>query len=264
MSEPLVITGMHRSGTSLVASIMSSMGVFLGSNLIGPGPDNLRGYFEDNDFVAPNKWFLSRRFAELGNGGSTGHHDWGWSTNGLCPPTTNDFDEIDKVILPIIASKRELGIPWGWKDPRNIVMADYYEEACPGSTWVVAYREPWEVARSLRNLHGIPRNPFVENRSWPLDAYEAHNRKVLEINQDRTIIVHANRMSTMDGMILLRNLVEDKAGILLGDPEHKFSKDMMGKASLEETREAKEHPCWDVYKSMELVADLPSLRKNDV
>ena len=47
----LVITGMHRSGTSLIAAILREAGVHLGDQLIGADTGNIRGHFEDVDFV---------------------------------------------------------------------------------------------------------------------------------------------------------------------------------------------------------------------
>ena len=49
-SVALVVTGMHRSGTSMVAAYLQQAGVSIGRNLIGPAPGNPRGHFEDRDF----------------------------------------------------------------------------------------------------------------------------------------------------------------------------------------------------------------------
>ncbi len=49
-SRPVVIAGMHRSGTSLVASYLSSLGIGLGDRLLSADANNRHGYFEDADF----------------------------------------------------------------------------------------------------------------------------------------------------------------------------------------------------------------------
>ena len=56
-AAPVCITGMHRSGTSMVASVLAACGVFLGpeEELRRPAPDNLAGYWENSDFVRLNK-----------------------------------------------------------------------------------------------------------------------------------------------------------------------------------------------------------------
>jgi len=47
-SDFLILTGMHRSGTSLMASILQSAGVNVGKNLLEPDKRNPHGFFEDN------------------------------------------------------------------------------------------------------------------------------------------------------------------------------------------------------------------------
>ena len=44
MSAPLLIAGMHRSGTSLVGSLVSQLGVDLGHDLVPADRNNARGY----------------------------------------------------------------------------------------------------------------------------------------------------------------------------------------------------------------------------
>jgi hypothetical protein len=47
----LIITGMHRSGTSLTAAFIHKIGLDLGDNLLKYNYWNPKGYFEDIDFV---------------------------------------------------------------------------------------------------------------------------------------------------------------------------------------------------------------------
>ena len=55
----LVITGMHRSATSLVANLMQQAGLEIGDQLMGPGPGNRRGHFEDRDFYVLHEQMLA-------------------------------------------------------------------------------------------------------------------------------------------------------------------------------------------------------------
>ena len=48
------ILGMHRSGTSMLASILSVLGVKLGPHLLPPNLDNPLGFFEDRFFLQTN------------------------------------------------------------------------------------------------------------------------------------------------------------------------------------------------------------------
>ncbi|QJX01931.1 hypothetical protein HML84_06000 [Alcanivorax sp. IO_7] len=49
-STTVIIAGMHRSGTSLTASLLKDAGVDIGDDLLPPAPDNQRGFFEDRGF----------------------------------------------------------------------------------------------------------------------------------------------------------------------------------------------------------------------
>src|SRR5262245_3946517 len=46
-----IVAGHHRSGTSVIASILQSAGLDIGQNLLGPDHGNVRGHFEDVDFL---------------------------------------------------------------------------------------------------------------------------------------------------------------------------------------------------------------------
>src|ERR1700754_1667907 len=70
---PLIILGMHRSGTSLAASLLQSAGLDVGLRLMEANWSNPRGHFEDMDFVD----FQRASLAQLGC-----HHD-GWVAAGL-------------------------------------------------------------------------------------------------------------------------------------------------------------------------------------
>ncbi|WEJ70755.1 hypothetical protein [Pseudomonas sp. PSE14] len=64
----LVITlGMHRSGTSLLSAALEGLGVEYGSELIGPAPDNPKGFWEDRVVVEINE----RMYQALGVTSST-------------------------------------------------------------------------------------------------------------------------------------------------------------------------------------------------
>lgn len=58
-SSPVIVAGMHRSGTSLVASMISSLGIDLGEHQLTADRNNRRGYFEDVDFLALNRRMLN-------------------------------------------------------------------------------------------------------------------------------------------------------------------------------------------------------------
>ena len=61
MKELIVIFGMHRSGTSMVGSMLSAVGFSGGAEMLPPKPDNPDGFFENAKVVEFNdRWLYSR------------------------------------------------------------------------------------------------------------------------------------------------------------------------------------------------------------
>ena len=58
-SKVIAITGMHRSGTSLLANLLNQAGLSLGEKLLGPMDSNPKGHFEDYDFLKFHKELLA-------------------------------------------------------------------------------------------------------------------------------------------------------------------------------------------------------------
>jgi hypothetical protein len=64
-NRPLVICGMHRSGTSLTASLFGGAGVNLGDRLVGPNVGNSLGHFEDVSFLEFHMRVLRGEISQL-------------------------------------------------------------------------------------------------------------------------------------------------------------------------------------------------------
>ena len=68
MSRLIVVLGMHRSGTSLIASSLQTLGVDFGNDLLPPAEDNPTGFWEDRSINQLNEEmlsFLDRRWFDL-------------------------------------------------------------------------------------------------------------------------------------------------------------------------------------------------------
>ena len=77
MNRCVIITGMHRSGTSFLASFLREAGVDIGSDLFPADFYNPRGYFEDNEFLELDTEILHSCCPS----GAIGFRDWGWPEN---------------------------------------------------------------------------------------------------------------------------------------------------------------------------------------
>ncbi|MBK8597109.1 MAG: glycosyltransferase [Holophagales bacterium] len=207
---PLVLAGMHRSGTSFLASQLASLGVDMGSAFPDPDRNNRPGYFEDGRFLELNR----RMLAAACPADDGGHPDWGWTERGLCDGGGLEPFRDEARSLVLAAGRRET--PWGWKDPRTTVLLDFWRSVVPQARFLLVYRTPWEVADSLQRL-GAPvfsGNPRFGERIWL--AYNAALLSFHRANRARSVLASTNRL--MESPDLLAGLVGDRLGLRLEKP----------------------------------------------
>ena len=141
MAQGIVVFGMHRSGTSLITSMIAEMGANAGDRFIVPGEDNPEGFFEDAELNQINERILHRQ-----------HRRW-FSVKVDAPdiagyPDPDLRTEMESVLGRLRGDER---LPYVIKDPRLCLLFPYWQEALAGDqvmgVWV--YRSPWAVARSL-------------------------------------------------------------------------------------------------------------------
>ena len=141
----VIITGMHRSGTSMVAGLLQKCGLYLGDNLLKNLSDNPKGHYEDRNFMRINAEIL-----EANNGA------WG------IPPK-----KIIDVPGKLQNQMRAFVNMWpgdrivGWKDPRACLTLQLWKKYIePEELRVVLVLRPiQEIALSLkkRNKFSIPK-----------------------------------------------------------------------------------------------------------
>ena len=113
----VVVLGMHRSGTSLVANVLHHLGVHMGDRLLGPNEWNPYGHWEDLDFFELNAELLKAA------GGDWAH-----------PPAAGVIEEVGRWFMPemrhLVRWKASQGRQvWGWKDPRTALTAWVWQRA---------------------------------------------------------------------------------------------------------------------------------------
>lgn len=169
---PLVITGMHRSGTSLVARFIHHSGVDLGSQFVGARASNPYGHYEDVEIVELHQSILLREF---------GHPMW---VPGPPPITAADWARARN----LVAARKEK-LHWGWKEPRTSVFLNLWHELLPDAFYLFVARHPLLVLDSLsRRNHtkfyhlskhtGFLGSWLIYNRAC-LDFYLGHRPKCL-------------------------------------------------------------------------------------
>ena len=146
----VIITGMHRSGTSLVSNVMTKWGVHLGDNLLGPGKGNKHGHYENIDFLNFQDNLLKRM---------------GTSVYLQDATRINEYFPHDSEMAKEIINKHTQSPMWGWKDPRTSLFLDMWDSLLPNAKFIFVYRHPLEVAlsicrRDLKEEVSIIENPY--------------------------------------------------------------------------------------------------------
>jgi len=133
--KTVVVLGMHRSATSLVAKALAGE-IHMGDDLLPPTWDNPHGHWENRRFVDLNDRIIKAA------GGTWRAPPSIASINEVAP----QFDEEIKTTLAEEGQGRDL---WGWKDPRTTLTVRLYVPHLVNPHFVACFRDPREVAASL-------------------------------------------------------------------------------------------------------------------
>lgn len=142
--DPIIVVGMHRSGTSVVTRAIEAMGVHVGGDLARENHESL--------------FFLRCNHTVL----DVAHARWDWPT-----PAVEFFADDDAAIrLAALmgtwldsrfarrywspGSARRADVAYGWKDPRTSLTWPIWHALFPRATWVHVRRSVDGVAASLR------------------------------------------------------------------------------------------------------------------
>ncbi len=147
MKQPIVIIGMHRSGTSLLARILKDIGVFMGKKL--------QGDHESTYFLDINEWIFQQANASWDNPYNMNYIDDYFIEQTsiriiryLKSFRNYEYFGYDKKISLI--NFNNIKFAWGWKDPRNTFTIDIWKKIFPKLKIIHIYRNPIDVANSLR------------------------------------------------------------------------------------------------------------------
>ncbi len=211
MASAVVITGMHRSGTSLLASFLARAGVDLGDDFFPADPRNPRGYFEDRELLELETAMLHSCVTP----GEAGLRDWGWT----------ESERLDRSRLPAFRPRAEAlvaaharaaeaaGGLWGFKDPRSSLLLDFWDELLAEPRYVFVYRSPWQVMRSVARL---PVPAFLGRPDAGLRAWAFYNRHLLAFrraHRDRSLLLPIDALLADPDAVL--EALRSKLGIAL-------------------------------------------------
>jgi hypothetical protein len=244
--RPLVIAGMHRSGTSYVASVLRAGGLQIGERLLGPNAANVRGHFEDLDFTELHERML----------GALGAPASGWTATNRAAVEAS----FDPEALGLIHARAHHPA-WGWKDPRSTLFLDFWSGLLPDACFVLVYRKPWEIVDSLfrRGDRDVADDPLLPVRAWL-----EHNERVLRFRAARpqhALLVNVEAVADASGALV--RLIGERFGIPVREPDvDPFEPAMMRLTGAGCFEEQMTRMCFPqasrLYNRLEADADLPA------
>ena len=134
--KTVVVLGAAKSGKSVMAGILASLGVDMGPTG-GPDRSNPRGSFEDKDFADLHKEIFERA---------------GKGKNYWDPPSLESIlalkDEFASKIQELSLRKSRDKTVWGWNHPRTILTAELFLPYLNNPHFIVVFRNPVGTANS--------------------------------------------------------------------------------------------------------------------
>lgn len=154
--RPVVVLGMHRSGTSVLTGALHELGLPLCAVPdLYQAADNPHGHFESRTVIAANDWLLAR-------------HGGTWSRPPLVGPDA--LSPPDMRVLERLRHVFDLTHPasgWLLKDPRLCLTLPAWRHAWASEPVVVmSLRAPGLVARSLQRRDGFSWERSVALWEW--------------------------------------------------------------------------------------------------
>jgi hypothetical protein len=158
--SPVMVVGMHRSGTSVLAGSLQQAGLDLGPCSTW-NKYNQRGNREHPEIMAFHEQLLARR-------------GYAWHTPPSGAVTWTSMER--RAASRIIASFR--GSPtWGFKDPRATFFSEGWRHLLPRLRFVGIFRHPSAVAASLKAREGL-------EAAEALRIWLAYNRRLLALHRE--------------------------------------------------------------------------------
>jgi hypothetical protein len=137
--KPVIVLGMHRSGTSAMARLVQELGLSLGTDLLPATDGNIYGHFEDTAFIHFHDALIARFFPQRAP-----FCEW-------LPLADAEiaYTDADRAEAKAIWNAHRASGSTAWKDPRTSLFLDLWLETIPDSKAIVCLRHPYQVHHSL-------------------------------------------------------------------------------------------------------------------
>ncbi len=240
--EVFIVAGMGRSGTSLVANFLQSLGIHMGDRVPEADEHNKYGYFEDLDFIGFHEQILAR-------------HGLDYFAN---PRQPLSLIEEEIIAARNLIRTKSIRPRWGWKDPRTAFVLDFWHAELPQAHFIFLYRDPVEVFLSQLKSHEWTDDPVTIFDAWA--AYNDHVLKFYARCPQQAILCNIHGL--LENMQTFEALLGKKFGLTASIPQELYYSESLHRLSLPQPVLkflAKRLPDMiTLYEKLERAADIPS------
>jgi len=221
VTYPLIITGMHRSGTSLLAQVLYSMGLHLGCDC---RLDEMESWFlrEQNMRIfkqARARWDKPGPMHRLLQDSERSDALVADLREVCCAEDTRDYLGAKRYRTNAALAEQEQ--PWGWKDPRNTFTLPLWLQVFPNTRIINIHRNGVDVANSLLQRaqrlfktgdtgpiwRRIPRRCLHASRRMSLDQAFSLWAEYVTMNLETTATLAPDRVYSLSYEAFLENPV---------------------------------------------------------
>jgi len=163
MNNPILITGVPRSGTSMTAGILSLCGLW-GGKMVGPTKWNTRGMFENS---AVRNTVIKPYLRSIGV-----------DPLGQFPLPPEDIIDhpfeatvLKAKVLHLFEEQGLNGKRWFYKEPKIVIMWKLWHEAFPEATFVVVRRKRDQIINSCLRTGFMRAFDNYDGWKWWTDNY---------------------------------------------------------------------------------------------
>jgi hypothetical protein len=159
-AAPVIVLGMHRSGTSLLAGSLQLAGLELG-RVSQKDKFNARGSRENSGIVSFHDAVLEA-------------HGFSWKN----PPMGEiRWTAAERARAQAEVAELSAGGLWGFKDPRSLLMIRAWRGLCREARFIGIFRNPVDVAASLVAMRAC-------DEATAYELWDHYNRRLLALHQE--------------------------------------------------------------------------------
>lgn len=188
MLDPIIITGVPRSRTSMTTALLHFCGLQLGE-VSGPSSNNKKGQFENREIINKVEKVYLRKF----------HYD-PMGQHPLPEPKKLPIDTSRRQMVLDIAKKQGINTneKWGFKDSKSILSLYSWLNAFPDSIWVIVNRKKEDIAKSCELTPFMRKRKdwleFVDDYRYRFNLLKTVHDKVYEVDSDEVVAFNFDKL----------------------------------------------------------------------